>query len=1093
MNGYEHGGPGMGSEGWRASEGVGGDGRGPAGTIAHINDISVVAQGRVDEMKHFSIGHLVEEAQKSLTSARILLEGRRPDRAYLDYLIALEIIANQIPQHKDYVDFQGNRGEKHRQNRELVKEVHSFEDRFSKVRDIIINDNKRSNVQPKYAYSPQPSSRDAQHRPMTLTSQNPRYSMPDGPVKGIRDSELMLPPRASLDSTGELSTGRVSPSSLSGSPRSRPSMQPKPRRLHGWSVTPTGMPTNEAPPVDVLVERFAKLRPTPPINTDPRGSAGDLSVKMPSPTDFHLSSRPLGPRDIPLPPPVPPPHPPKLPLNTQITAPMPKEPSPTYSPARNLSTPASIPPPRSTARSIVGTGGRSNSMAVSSVSSHPPSTNGETDSYFTNSSNTSQTTASSRRKSVHMPLELQISAEKLFDYIGMYNILLIDVRSREEFDEGHIYVNSIICVEPTALEDGYSAEQLKDRLVLSPDEEQSMFNRRDRYDLVVYYDQSTTSIDFRSKPNRNGSEVALQRLFDTLYEFNSEKPLQRPPILLMGGIDAWTGLLGSTSLITSTTAVAYAAEYAKPSRAIRRVPVASNAARLNLQRRRFRDYAPMDAEEERKWLEEARRERPMLEGENEDVSPIYRTTEDFLLRYPDPSEIEQQSMVYPPSRPPVPNAYVAPAIPSAPSRPPPSVPRMSYGGVHERQIAPHGRTSQLPAYVSPNHHPQNRLPRTGLVNFGVTCYMNSTIQCLNATIPLTGIFLRNQYLKEIQRDNWKGSKGLMSENYATLIQNLWKNDVASIRPSSLRRLCARFNSEWGIDRQQDAKEFLEFLLDLLHEDLNTTWAKPPLRELTAADEQARERLPRAYAAKVEWSRYTHREKSVIGNLFAGQHASRLHCTTCGNTSTTYEAFWSISVEIPRDRPADLRECLSSYCSSERLSGDEVWRCPRCRVEREATKKITITRAPEFLVVHFKRFSASHTERARKVRTPIEFPLQGLDLGPFVLPPTTQEDEDYIIAYAKDGPVQLEALKADPAMNGPYIYNAYAVMRHIGSTLSSGHYIAMVKDKFRGCWRQFNDERVIDFDPANLGRNDRLQNEQAYIVFYERERASGGGY
>lgn len=416
-----------------------------------------------------------------------------------------------------------------------------------------------------------------------------------------------------------------------------------------------------------------------------------------------------------------------------------------------------------------------------------------------------------------------------------------------------------------------------------------------------------------------------------------------------------------------------------------------------------------------------------------------------------------------------------------------------YGGVHERQITPHGRTSQPPAYVSPSHHPQNRLPRTGLINFGVTCYMNSTIQCLNATIPLTGIFLTNRYLKDIQRDNWKGSKGLMSESYATLIQNLWKNDVTSVRPTSLRRLCARFNSEWGMDRQQDAKEFLEFLLDLLHEDLNTTWAKPPLRELNAADELARERLPKAYAARVEWYRYIHREKSVIGDLFAGQHASRLCCTTCGNTSTTYEAFWSISVEIPRDRPADLRDCLRSYCSSERLSGDEVWRCPRCRVEREATKQITITRAPEFLVVHFKRFSASHTERARKVRTPIEFPLHGLDLGPFVLPPTTQEDEDYIIAHAKDGPAQLGELKADPAMNGPYIYNAYAVMRHLGSTLSSGHYIAMVKDKFRGCWRQFNDERVSDFDPANLGRNDRLQNEQAYIVFYEREGASGGGY
>ena len=74
----------------------------------------------------FQIGHLVEEAQKSLTSARILLEGRRPDRAYLDYLIALEIIVNRIPQHKDYVDFQGNRGEKHRQNRELVKVLNAI-------------------------------------------------------------------------------------------------------------------------------------------------------------------------------------------------------------------------------------------------------------------------------------------------------------------------------------------------------------------------------------------------------------------------------------------------------------------------------------------------------------------------------------------------------------------------------------------------------------------------------------------------------------------------------------------------------------------------------------------------------------------------------------------------------------------------------------------------------------------------------------------------------------------------------------------------------------------------------------------------------
>lgn len=266
--------------------------------------------------------------------------------------------------------------------------------------------------------------------------------------------------------------------------------------------------------------------------------------------------------------------------------------------------------------------------------------------------------------------------------------------------------------------------------------------------------------------------------------------------------------------------------------------------------------------------------------------------------------------------------------------------------------------------------------------------------------------------------------------------------------------------------------------------MNTQWSRTPLKELTAKDEAERERLPKPLAASIEWSRYTHREKSVISDLFAGQHASRLRCTACHHTSTTYEAFYSISVEIPRDRPADIRDCLRSYCAEERLSGEEVWKCPNCKKEREATKQITITRAPQFLILHLKRFSASHTERARKVRTPIEFPLHGLDLEPYMQAPITAAEEDMVLR--RYGPDQLKVIKSDSAMTPPYIYNAYGVIRHIGTTLSSGHYISMVKDSARGCWIQFNDDKVNEFDPAALRGNERLQNEQAYIIFYERD-------
>jgi ubiquitin carboxyl-terminal hydrolase 8 len=106
---------------------------------------------------------------------------------------------------------------------------------------------------------------------------------------------------------------------------------------------------------------------------------------------------------------------------------------------------------------------------------------------------------------------------------------------------------------------------------------------------------------------------------------------------------------------------------------------------------------------------------------------------------------------------------------------------------------------------------------------------------------------------------------------------------------------------------------------------------------------------------------------------------------------------------------------------------------------------------------------------------------------------TPQQEAHVAQHARDGPAQLAQVKSDPAMNGPFVYNAYAVIWHIGATLGSGHYQAFVKDKSRGCWRSYNDDKIIDFDPGNLPSNSRLQNEKAYIVFYERERVAGGAF
>jgi ubiquitin carboxyl-terminal hydrolase 8 len=715
----------------------------------------------VAEANSAQIKHLLDQARQHFSSAKVMLANRSPVAgAYWEYLVAYQIVAVLIPQHGDYHDkIAGSRNQTHRDYNTLLKEISSAEEQFVRIKNIIKNDNLRNG---------------AHHARTESASSYMRPDSRNGTAVPKRDDELMLP-SVPTSAPG----GRASPAGSVDSARRKPVPQPKPQSLHGRAVHQNSSSVNGD-----LADRFAKLRGAgPPVETHSARSSQDLSVKMPSPADYQSTIRLVGPRDMP-----PPPSrlPPKLPLDTSFAASFPKEPSPTYSPARNIALPANIAPPRSTPRSMNGTGGRSNSLAASSISSHAPNANGTPDSYFPIQQ--PSRTAAGRNRSVSGAVELEIDAAKLYDYLRMYNVLAIDVRNRSEFDAGHIYVRSVMCLEPLTLQDGDSAEQLSDRLIISPDEEQAMFERRHEYDVVVYYDNTTMNTDFLTKPSRNDDEIALKRLYDTLHEFNVEKPLKRPPILLKGGLDAWIDLVGPQALKMSTTAALIASGQTRP-RGVRRAPAATHAAKLNLQRRR-REYVPMDPEEEQKWLEEARKgravvEQPPADEESEEPeSPFYRTTEDFLRRFPD---VEGgQSMMQPTSRPPPVPQYVAPAIPTAPSRPPPSVPRVSYSGVHERQNTPQGRSNQPPVYVSQPHFTNVRMHKTGLINFGVTCYMNSVVQCLSGHLALSDLFLTGRYNRDLQRENWKGTKGILPEAYATLISNLFKGDIASVRPSTFR-------------------------------------------------------------------------------------------------------------------------------------------------------------------------------------------------------------------------------------------------------------------------------------------------------------------
>ena len=960
---------------------------------------------------------------------------------------------------------------------------------FKAIHDMIVEDNVKSNVEPMGASQPS-------HIANPVNGGNSSKIAPQRPLS------MPSPPEPDFESAGALPSAMISMPT-----RQRPPVHPKPDRLHSPIRATHGNGDNQSAPGDILAERFAQLR-IPRGNLSPAKEKHDLGfVDMPSPTTFTRNSsiaaaevndsysnnnssngKIMGPRNMPQLPAKLPPPPPKIPLAPSSAASLPRAPSPTYNPAKDLTSSTNLPSP--------GDSTYGGSPIKMSASSPFKSSNGDT--YTPRTASINNASGFGPTSALDLINTTMMTAEELYEQIRTYSVLLIDVRSREDFDQGHIFATSIICIEPLSLRSGVPADDLEERLVVSPEPEQRLFERRNEFDLVVYYDQRTRSSRFLDGSPINANPAALRALHDTLYQFNYDKALRRPPVLLLGGLDAWVDLVGHQALQTSNTVEISGKRRAirpskGPGRPIGRVRMATFNSSQEVRKRRLREQVPLKPEEERAWLDKVRNEEVAppepeqtqsdgefdqdVSPEEQPISPLAHSYEDFLRRFPEASAV-QQSMVSPgrlPSRRPI------PIVPPIPSRPAPAVPRPSYGGVSERDsnaLSPTSRDQVSaqpppPLYRSRTISSHFRLPRTGLINFSVTCYMNATVQCLSGTIPVAQFFLDNRWRDFVQK-NWKGSEGIMPGIFANVVRALWRGDVSSVRPSSLRNFSGRLNPEWGVDRQQDAKEYLDFLLDTLHEDLNQNWRRNPLHPLTTEQEMVRERTPIAQVSLTEWNRYTHREASFISEIFAGQHASRLRCTTCGNTSTTYEAFYSISVEIPRSGRGDIRECLRSYCQEEMLSGDEVWKCPYCKCEREATKRITITRVPQVLVIHFKRFSASKTESARKVHTSIDFPLHGLDMQPYTANAMLPKDSG--------------SSDVDYSVTPPFLYDAYAVLRHLGNTGNGGHYISLVKDTVRGCWRKYDDEKIVDFDPNKLRSDQRLQNQEAYIVFYGRSHA-----
>lgn len=368
---------------------------------------------------------------------------------------------------------------------------------------------------------------------------------------------------------------------------------------------------------------------------------------------------------------------------------------------------------------------------------------------------------------------------------------------------------------------------------------------------------------------------------------------------------------------------------------------------------------------------------------------------------------------------------------------------------HSAESVDNGKQKRLKLEQSKKVKPKT----SGLRNLGNTCFMNAVLQSLSNIHSFCGYIKQLPSLetklakkKHYTRQCKDGDEVFLVEELRKTLVSLWQGSKTAISPEALFSVIWKVVPRFRGYQQQDAHEFMRYLLDRLHTELLTLLPYPNYNSPFIGAKG---------------------KSTIVTSIFGGLLQNEVTCLVCGMESKKHDPFLDLSLDIPTkytvknltskstEGSCDINDCLSSFVELEELEESELYMCSNCKKKQKSTKKFWIRRLPNVLCLHLKRFRWNTFYRV-KVDTHVHFPLTGLDMTRYML---------------------NNLHETRNSCGGHNDYDLAAVIVHHGSGAGSGHYTAYAVNE--GQWYHFNDSSVTSCDEETVLKC------KAYILFYVR--------